>query len=124
MTTTAVATKKDQENIVLRYVEPRIDILENKDEFLLIVDLPGVSKEDLDVQIEPEHLLVEGKRRRPEGQKGSERFWNVNYQRKFKIGKNIDFNNIEAKLGKDGKLLIHLPKAPEIKSRKINVKTL
>ena len=106
-----------------RDVEPRVDILENEDEILLIADLPGVLKNDLDIQIKDERLSIVGKRQKQEELLGKQDFWNVNYQRHFKLGKDVDVDKIEAEL-KNGTLTIHLPKSPEVKSRKIAIQSV
>lgn len=91
-------------------VTPRVDVYENADEYLVVADLPGVSQEKLDVSFVRGELTLEG----------------VNggrmYRRVFTLPDGIDGTHVAARLTQ-GVLQVHLPKAPEVKPRKIEVRT-
>jgi HSP20 family molecular chaperone IbpA len=91
-------------------VAPVVDVFENKDEVLLVADLPGVDSESLRVDVEEERLVIEARR----GE------WD--YRRAFVMPDGIDRDKIEAKL-KNGVLHLHLPKAAAVKPRRIEVKS-
>jgi HSP20 family protein len=103
---------------------PLVDIYETKDEFVLIADMPGVEKEDVNLKMEEGSMLIFGK---------------INYQeilnrkfilkeketghffRKFKISDTIDESGVSAKFG-NGQLIVTLPKHERVKPRTINIK--
>lgn len=92
----------------------RTDIMENKDAYVVEVDLPGFSKDDVTIEVEDNQLTIRAKREEIEETKDSEnRFIRRErhfgeFVRQFYVD-NIDENRIEAKL-KDGVLTIVLPK--------------
>lgn len=121
------ATTKREQNITERTPEfmtlrPHVDIYENKEELLIIADMPGVKKENIHIELKKDELVFEGKRQHsPENSFASE-FWNVRYHRAFQIHQEVDTDKIKAEL-KDGILRIHLPKSPSIKPRQIEIHT-
>jgi HSP20 family protein len=90
-------------------VTPSVDVFENKDEVLLVADLPGVESSGLRVDVEEERLVIEATR------------GEFDYRRAFVMPDGIDRDKIEAKL-QNGVLELHLPKAAAIKPRRIEVK--
>ncbi len=102
---------------------PRFDIVETDQELVLFGDLPGVTKDDLDVRFESGELTIEGKvpwrhaqREFVYGEYGVGDFY-----RSFTINETIDAEKISAELH-DGVLALHLPKVEAAKPRKIAVK--
>jgi len=89
-------------------VHPLIDVLENENEFLLLADLPGVNKEQLELTVDAGQLAIVGR---------SEK---IEYRRSFALGEDIDIDAIEASL-ELGALSQHLPKRAEAKVRKITI---
>jgi HSP20 family molecular chaperone IbpA len=103
---------------------PRFDIFENADELLLFGDLPGVTKDGLDIRFERGELTIYGKvAPRPGdvefvyGEYGVGDFYRV-----FAIGEAIDSSRIFAEL-KNGVLTVHLPKSEAVKPRRIEIKS-
>jgi len=90
-------------------VAPAVDVFENKDEVLLVADLPGVDTESLKVNVEDERLVIEARR------------GDWDYRRSFVMPDGIDHDKILAKLT-NGVLELHLPKAPAVKPRRIEVR--
>jgi HSP20 family molecular chaperone IbpA len=102
---------------------PRVDIYENKDELLLIADMPGVSESGLTIRLDEEQLEIHG---RPidlpsAGRPLAREFRQLDYRRSFLVPHGIDRDRIDAKL-KDGVLWLHLPKSEAVKPRQIAVK--
>ena len=97
-------------------VAPAVDIFENKDELLILADLPGVSKEDLSINFDKGQLMLEGRPREfgPE----EEAF---DYRRTFVVSQGIDADKISAHL-QNGVLRLTLPKPAALKPRQIEVK--
>jgi HSP20 family protein len=105
---------------------PNVDILENREELLLIADVPGATSENINIQYESGELAIRAKiaPRRPED---SQRFlWREfgvgDFYRSFELGEAIDHAKIHADV-KNGVLTVHLPKTEAVKPRKIAVKT-
>lgn len=103
---------------------PRFDVKENKNAYLLRADLPGVKEEDVDVSLNGNLLTVSGKRddeRREEGEQyySLERSYGT-FSRSFSLPDGIDAGGITADL-KSGVLTVQIPKRPEAQPRKITV---
>jgi len=96
-------------------VTPTVDIFENKEELLIVADLPGVAKEDLSIQFDKGHLVLAGHLREfgPEEEP-------FDYRRTFVIPQGIDAEKISANL-QNGVLRVTLPKPASLKPRQITV---
>jgi HSP20 family molecular chaperone IbpA len=105
-----------------RAVTPRVDVFENADELLLVVDLPGVSKDGLTVSVEKDTLTLVGKVAAREGNAtkiAGERRAEV-FERAFALPEGLDPERITAQL-KNGVATIRLPKAEKAKPRRIPI---
>ena len=105
---------------------PLADIVEQGDELLLVVDLPGVNPDDLYVHFEDKSLTIHGRAtpRQDEAQTNYllREYGVGDFHRAFQVSEDIDTRQISAEL-KDGVLILHLPKAEAAKPRKILVQT-
>lgn len=100
-----------------RYVRPDVDIYSTAEAVVLMVDMPGVTKEDLEVGIEGNELVIDG--RVTERIEGESRLpWG--YYRRFRLSSAIDREGVHAKLN-DGVLRIELAKAGTGPVRKVDV---
>jgi HSP20 family protein len=95
-----------------RELAPPVDVYENESELVIVADLPGATRERLDIKIDPPELRIET---RPE--RDDEPLW----RRSFTIDERIDANKVSAEL-KHGVLTVRLPKADEIRPRKIAIR--
>jgi HSP20 family protein len=95
-------------------VTPVVDIFENKDEVLIVADLPGVEKSALSIHLDKNQLKIEGRRSFGADQA-------VDYQRAFVVPNGIDADKISAELAQ-GVLSLRLPKSAALKPRQIPVK--
>ncbi len=104
---------------------PDVDIYETKDKLVITADLPGVSPENVEIDLKDDVLTIKatvnlyGEKEKPiltEYEVGD-------YYRQFMLAKTIDQSKIEAVM-KDGVLKLILPKAEAAKPRKIEVKAL
>ncbi len=103
-------------------VAPRCDIFENKDELLLVADLPGATQDQLRINLDAEQLTIEA--RCDESVAGNplqREFRVVDYRRSFLVPDVIDREKVSAEL-KGGVLYLHLPKSAAVKPRRIEVK--
>ncbi|MCS7048383.1 MAG: Hsp20/alpha crystallin family protein [Verrucomicrobiae bacterium] len=103
---------------------PPCDIIEERDRLLLRVDLPGVSKDDVQVTLQDGVLTVKGERKVEEFKDATyylrERLSGP-FHRAIELPVEVDAGKIEARF-RDGVLEIALPKAEEAKPRQIEVK--
>jgi len=104
---------------------PSVDIIEQPDKLLLLADVPGARRDDLDISYEGGLLTIHAKvtpRQEPRSATCLLREYGVgDFYRSFEVGEGIDANKIEAELH-DGVLTLHLPKAQALLPRKIAVK--
>ena len=104
---------------------PRADIYEVNEDIFVIVDLPGVDKDNLEISLEKNVLTINGyvSQEPPEGYALAYAEYEIgDYERSFRLSNMIDQDKIEATLN-DGVLKLRLPKAETAKTRKIAVKT-
>jgi HSP20 family protein len=106
-------------------VRPRVDIAESETEFRLRADLPGVTKDNLRVEIENGRLTIAASRKLEDEQNFKnihvERHGSVRYTRTFHLGEEIDADQIRAEF-KDGVLSLTLPKREKALPKRIEVK--
>ena len=118
-------TKKEQGTVEstrsLRQVTPLVDIYENDDEILLHAEMPGVTKDEITVNIDNGNLTLTGVRSMTkDGAAEWEEFGDVEYQRAFSVPQSIDVSKVSAEL-KDGVLALHLPKSEAAKPKQIAI---
>ena len=102
-------------------VTPLVDIYENDDEILLRVDMPGVDKKDISVNIDNGQLVLGGIRKvEPIGSVQWEEFGDVEFEQAFSVPQTIDTEKVVAEL-KDGVLCLHLPKSEKAKPRQVEI---
>ncbi len=102
---------------------PAVNVEEAADELLLTAELPGMREEDVNVDIENNILTIRGEKRE-EGDEGhryhvSERRYG-SFHRSFTLPRSIQADAIRAEFD-NGVLTVRLPKAPEAKSRSIEI---
>jgi len=106
-------------------VNPATDILEREDGFYVYMDIPGVRREDLSIDINENELTVTG--RALQGSSEKESFLEVQfgpgeYVRAVSLSDRVDREHIKASL-KDGVLTLHLPRLEKLAPRRIPVQT-
>jgi HSP20 family molecular chaperone IbpA len=101
---------------------PATDILEREDGFYIFMDLPGVSKENLCIDLEEDELSVSGhKAVMGEGERYAEmQFGGGEFRQTVSLSDIVDREGIEANLN-NGVLEIHLPRAESFKPRRIEI---
>jgi HSP20 family protein len=114
---TARQTRPERE-----YVSPEVNIYETKDGYVLEAEMPGVSKEGLEVTLEGSEITIVGHRQN-EVVAGAPLFRErtlVDYRRIFELDPAIDTAKIAAKMNQ-GVLTLTLPKSEKVQPRKITV---
>jgi HSP20 family molecular chaperone IbpA len=104
-----------------RYVAPPVDIYELPEGLVVMADVPGVTKEHLDVRVDNNILTIRGQVTHTAPADAVYREYElVNYFRQFELSDKVDQSRITADL-KHGVLTLNLPKAEEAKPRQIPV---
>jgi len=103
---------------------PPIEMMEKEDRFIVKAELPGVRKEDIDLQLTGDTLNIKGERK-AESEVKEENYYCCEHSygsffRSITIPSSVDAKKIEASYN-DGILEVTLPKAPEAKPKKIEV---
>lgn len=104
---------------------PAADLFETEDGFTLEMNLPGYELSNIDVNLEQGVLLIAGTRDEETAEeKGTyhvrERRWGT-FNRSFTVPHTIDPTGVKAEFA-NGVLTVHMPKAPDAKARRIEVK--
>ena len=104
--------------------QPRVDVTEKENAFVLHAELPGLSREDISVTVKDNLLTIEGEKRRSaededNGSYRSERTYGK-FSRTFKLSTNVNAEGISA-VHKDGVLSLTLAKAEAAKPKEIEV---
>ena len=105
-----------------QFIAPPATVLENADGYTLEVEMPGVSKENLEMWVENNELTIVGRRSMPtvEGTLIHRESRSENFRRAFELDPSIDAEKISAKI-EQGVVRLTLPKAEQVKPRKIAV---
>ncbi len=115
---------QEQQRIRPVVVTPPVDIYELEDGVVLFADMPGVTKENLDVQVDKNVLTIKGEIGDVVPKDITPLYVEFNgkaYERAFTLGPDVDVSKIEASMNA-GVLKIFLPKSEEVKPKKIEIK--
>jgi HSP20 family molecular chaperone IbpA len=116
--------KKEETTIPTRIFMPNADIYETPTELKVILEMPGIDKNNVDIGVEDGVLHVEGRLDLTKYAKLQPLYTEYNvghYARSFQLSSKIDQSKIAAEM-KDGVLALTLPKVEEAKPRTIQVK--
>jgi HSP20 family protein len=116
--------KEEESTIPARVFLPTADIYETNDALNVVLEMPGVDKNSVDIRVEDGVLKIEGRLdfSKYQGLQPLYTEYNVgHYSRSFRLSSKIDQNKIAAELN-DGVLSLVLPKVEEAKPRTIQVK--
>ena len=115
--------KKQEATAPARVFMPTADIFEKEDALNVILEMPGVDKSNVDINVEGGVLNIEGRLdfTKYEGLQPLYTEYNIGHNRRsFTLSNRIDQNRIGAEM-KDGVLTVTLPKLEEAKPRRIAV---
>jgi HSP20 family molecular chaperone IbpA len=105
-------------------IVPAVDVFEDQTGITVVADLPGVSKDRLDVKVQDGNLVIEAEASVPTPDGLRLRHAEIQapgYFRAFTLGSDFDTTKIEANL-QDGVLTLHIPRREEARPRRIEVK--
>jgi HSP20 family protein len=115
----------DAENVSNRSFVPPVDIRETAESLRLVMDLPGLSKEDVAITLENNVLTIAGERKLANEQRNDtyhrlERAYGA-FSRSFTLAPTVQSDRVDASFS-NGVLEITLPKVEESKPRRISIK--
>ena len=104
---------------------PPVDLYETATDFILTADLPGLTREQIDINVDENRVLIRGERVGGPGDMPCEQFHRVErghgrFSRAFGLPERIDVGRVTADL-KDGVLTVVIPKAGDHAARRIVV---
>lgn len=103
---------------------PAVDIFERGDDLIIRAEIPGVDKDDIDVNVEKNTLTIRGERKR-EKEYEEDRTFRMervfgSFVRTFSLPRTVDASGISASYS-NGVLELQLPKAEEAKPKRIEI---
>lgn len=103
---------------------PTTDITETDDEYIIESDLPGMSKNDIEINVQGNILLIEGEREKETKEEFNrylrrERSFGT-FKRSFTLPQNVVEDKVKASF-KDGVLTVHVPKAEKSKRKTVKI---
>ncbi len=109
-----------------RSISPAIDVLEDRDNIIILCDIPGVDMNDLELTITKDVLTIKGEKKEEEKKDKARIFkketWEGSFQRTIALPDGVDSEKVDATL-KDGVLRVVVPKMEVVKPRQIKVKS-
>ena len=114
-------TKGPENTSDIQYISPSVDVYEAENELVMLMDMPGVSREDIKVHIDKGVITITGDAKIPQG--GDFRYVEFrpnHYKRAFELSSEVDQERVQADY-KQGVLTVLMPKQQKAKSREITV---
>lgn len=110
-----------------RNFAPPCEITEADEHFLMSVDLPGMKKQDIKIEVNENTLSVSGERKRESKSDGKDKVQRYEksygyFKRSFTLPSTVDSAKVEARY-EDGVLELYLPKTPTAKPRQIEIQS-
>ena len=109
-----------------RHSSPAVDVIEDKESYTVLCELPGISEKDIDVSMASNVLTIKGERRISEEEEEKKTFrresWSGSFQRTISLPTKVDHEKpVEAVLS-NGILKLTLSKKEDAKAKQITVK--
>jgi HSP20 family protein len=100
---------------------PAADVYENDAVYTVAIDLPGIDRATLDISVDDDTLAIKGNKPGLETTEHRAERPRGKFLRTFSVPAAVDQNEIRADY-KDGVLQVHLPKRPERKAQRVEIK--
>ena len=107
-----------------KWIAPQADIHETQDDFFVVANMPGSSKDKIKIKLEEGNLIIMGRIEYEEVKKRKYVLKETefgNYYRKFNISDSIDETKIDA-VYEEGQLTVKLPKHDSVKPKTVSIK--
>jgi len=117
-------TVPDVAGLLDRPTAPAVDIIERDEEYIVVADVPGVDKKDIDVSVNGSLLTIKGTKRIEDERKNRKTFrketWGGGFSRTIDLPDRIDTEKVTAEL-KDGVLNVRVAKCEAAKTKFVPV---
>ena len=115
---------EDLEKVSMTAWKPTTDIYETKDEYVFKVELPGIKKEEIQIEVKDDTLTIKGEKKEEKEVK-KEDYHRIerccgNFTRVFNLPQHVDEKKISASM-KEGVLEVRVPKAEKSKTKAIPI---
>ena len=103
---------------------PAVDVFEDKDKLTVKAELPGFKREDLNVSLHENNLILSGERKYEDEQKEGEFYRSERFYGKFQRSVPLPFPVDASKIGahyRDGVLTVTMPKSEQAKAKRIEL---
>ena len=105
---------------------PAVDLMENEAEFKLVVELPGIPRDDVKISLTDNVLTLRGEKKTQVEEKNEswhhvERSYG-SFERSFNLASPVDAGKVKAKF-ENGLLIVTLPKSEESRPREIRIES-
>jgi len=115
--------KNGNDKLTQPAITPAVDVIEDATGITLFADIPGVSRDKLNLSVEQDTLVIEGQIDISKAVGAETRHAEIDvphYRRAFTLSKELDPEKISAQLT-NGVLKLHIPKAEHAQPKRINV---
>lgn len=103
---------------------PKVDLIDSDGEYILTAEIPGMSKEDIEIDVQDGILTLSGeKKESKEHESAHHRYFERRYgsfERSFPLPRAVDPDKVKANY-ENGVLTVHLPKTEESRGRKVKI---
>lgn len=105
---------------------PSVDIEDRGKDFLLNVDMPGFKKEDMDIEVKSDYVVVKAEKRESKEEEDKKRNYirkervSEAYYRRIRLPREVNSNEAKASLN-DGLLQLTLPKKEPVERKKLSI---
>ena len=118
------APQREDDEVTMGAWTPAVDIYDQEDAIVIKAELPGLSKEDISIEMKENKLILKGERIE-EKEINEENYYRRersvgNFHRAFTLPTGIDPEKVNANF-KDGILKVEIPKAEETKPKRITI---
>lgn len=122
-----LSSSEDGSNVETSQWIPLVDIAEEKDKFIVAVDVPGIEPDKIDISVDNNLLMISGTRKSQVKEETQESYLRIErskgtFCRRFSLPDSADLDNIQAK-NRHGELVITIPKKEAKVTRRIEVQT-
>lgn len=122
---TQVATRENKQMPQSLTRTPAVDVEETSHGITMWLDVPGVTRDKLEIEVHDNNLRIQGDATVPTPEKLELRYAEIResrFVRNFTLGSDLDTANIEANL-QDGVLKLTIPRREEARPRRIEVQS-
>ena len=107
-------------------ISPKVDVVEEKDSYRILAEIPGLDKKDISVEVANGILTIKGEKKEEKVEKDKDRYYHSerhygSFERNFKLSDTISTEDIEAKYN-NGVLEVVLKKTEKAKPKQVEIK--